>query len=50
MPSLPVAIFQFAMSPYKDWQELAWAGALMISVSVLMLSIIARTMAARGDR
>ena len=50
MPSLPVAIFQFAMSPYKDWQELAWAGALLISASVLFLNIAARTMAARGDR
>lgn len=49
LPSLPVAIFQFAMSPYKDWQQLAWAGALLISVSVLMLNIIARTMAAKGD-
>jgi len=50
MPSLPVAIFQFAMSPYRDWQQLAWAGALVISASVLMLNIVARTMAARGDR
>ncbi len=50
MPSLPVAIFQFAMSPYKDWQQLAWAGALLVSVSVLLLSILARAMAARGDR
>jgi phosphate transport system permease protein len=50
MPSLPVVIFQFAMSPYKDWQELAWAGALMISASVLLLNIAARNMAARGDR
>jgi len=49
MPSLPVAIFQFAMSPYKDWQELAWAGALLISVSVLLLNILARTMAAKGE-
>jgi len=48
--SLPVVIFQFAMSPYKDWQELAWAGALMISASVLLLNIAARNMAARGDR
>ena len=50
LPSLPVAIFQFAMSPYKDWQELAWAGALLISVSVLVLNILARSMAAKGER
>ena len=50
MPSLPVVIFQFAMSPYKDWQQLAWAGAMLISFSVLLLNIIARTMASKGDR
>ncbi len=44
--SLPVVIFQFALSPYKDWQQLAWAGALIITVAVLALSIIARTLAA----
>lgn len=49
-PSLPVVIFQFAMSPYRDWQQLAWAGALLISASVLMLSIFARVVAARGDK
>lgn len=49
LPSLPVAIFQFAMSPYKDWQDLAWAGALLISVSVLLMNIAARAMAAKGD-
>ncbi len=43
--SLPVVIFQFALSPYKDWQELAWTGALIITLSVLVLSIVARTMA-----
>ncbi len=48
MASLPVAIFQFAMSPYKNWQELAWAGALLISVTVLLLNIIARVTARRG--
>ena len=40
--SLPVVIFQFAMSPYRDWQHLAWAGAFLITVTVLALSIIAR--------
>jgi phosphate transport system permease protein len=43
--SLPVVIFQFALSPYKDWQELAWAGALIITLAVLALSIVARTLA-----
>lgn len=47
MASLPVVIFQFAMSPYKDWQQLAWTGALIITLSVLTLSIIARVIAAR---
>ena len=48
MPSLPVVIFQFALSPYKDWQKLAWTGALIITMSVLILSIIARLLAARS--
>ena len=43
--SLPVVIFQFALSPYKDWQQLAWTGALIITLAVLALSIIARTLA-----
>jgi len=41
--NLPVVIFQFAMSPYEDWQKLAWGGALLITVSVLALNIFART-------
>jgi phosphate transport system permease protein len=40
--NLPVVIFQFAMSPYADWQHLAWAGALLITLSVLVLNIVAR--------
>lgn len=40
--SLPVVIFQFAMSPYRDWQHLAWAGAFLITVTVLALSILSR--------
>lgn len=40
--NLPVVIFQFAMSPYSDWQHLAWAGALLITISVLTLNILAR--------
>jgi len=39
-------IFQFAMSPYKDWQSLAWSGALIITLFVLVLSILARAMSA----
>ncbi|HEX5513954.1 MAG TPA: phosphate ABC transporter permease PstA [Gammaproteobacteria bacterium] len=42
LANLPMVIFQFAMSPYEDWQRLAWAGALLITVSVLTLNIIAR--------
>ena len=45
MASLPAIIFQFAMSPYKDWQGLAWTGALLITLTVLGLSILARTLA-----
>src|SRR6185437_11590123 len=47
MPSLPVVIFQFALSPYKDWQRLAWAGALLITLAVLALSIFARVLGSR---
>lgn len=43
MPNLPVVIFQFAMSPYEDWHHLAWAGALLITLSVLIMNIVART-------
>jgi len=43
--SLPVVIFQFALSPYKDWQALAWTGALIITFAVLALSISARALA-----
>jgi phosphate transport system permease protein len=42
--SLPVVIFQFALSPYKDWQALAWTGALIITLTVLALSITARAL------
>ncbi len=43
--SLPAVIFQYAMSPYADWQQLAWAGALIITAAVLALSIVARALA-----
>jgi phosphate transport system permease protein len=42
MANLPVVIFQFAMSPYANWQQLAWSGALIITLSILALSIAAR--------
>jgi phosphate transport system permease protein len=48
--SLPVVIFQFALSPYNDWQQLAWTGALIITLAVLALSIIARAIADMGKR
>jgi len=43
MANLPVVIFQFAMSPYEDWQRLAWVGAVLITLFVLVLSILARS-------
>jgi len=46
MSSLPVVIFQFALSPYKDWQKLAWTGALIITFTVLALSLVARALSA----
>jgi phosphate transport system permease protein len=45
LASLPAVIFQFALSPYHDWQKLAWTGALIITIAVLALSIVARTLA-----
>jgi phosphate transport system permease protein len=42
MASLPVIIFTYALSPYQDWHDLAWAGALLVTATVLILSIIAR--------
>jgi len=47
MANLPVTIFQFAMSPYEDWQSLAWTGALIITLGVLLLNIIARVVLRR---
>jgi phosphate transport system permease protein len=44
MASLPAVIFQFALSPYNDWQRLAWTGALLITIAVLALSIVARAL------
>jgi phosphate transport system permease protein len=47
MANLPVVIFQFALSPYPNWQQLAWSGALIITASILVLSITARIVVAR---
>jgi phosphate transport system permease protein len=44
MANLPVVIFQFALSPYPNWQQLAWSGALLITVSILILSVSARVL------
>jgi phosphate transport system permease protein len=43
LANLPVVIFQFAMSPFEDWKSLAWAGAVLITLAVLLLNILART-------
>ncbi len=48
LANLPVVIFQFAMSPYDNWKELAWGGALLITVSVLGLNILSRTLVRAG--
>jgi phosphate transport system permease protein len=48
--SLPVIIFQFALSPYKDWQDLAWTGALIITLTVLALSVSARALVRTGKQ
>jgi len=47
MANLPVVIFQFALSPYPNWEQLAWSGALIITVSILVLSIAARIVVSR---
>ncbi len=48
MANLPVVIFQFAMSPYDDWQRLAWGGALIITTAILVLNIVARLLSNIG--
>src|SRR5579871_3406235 len=49
MASLPVTIFQFALSPYDDWQQLAWGGALLITITILILNVVARALASLGS-
>lgn len=49
MANLPVVIFQFALSPYEDWQRLAWGGALIITIAILTLNIVARLIASVGS-
>jgi len=49
MANLPMVIFQFAMSPYKDWHRLAWGGAALITLTVLALNILARSLFRRKD-
>jgi phosphate transport system permease protein len=49
MANLPMVIFQFAMSPYPDWHRLAWGGAILITLGVLGLNILARVMFRRGN-
>ena len=49
MANLPVVIFQFAMSPYSEWHTLAWAGSLLITLSVLILSIVARALLSKAQ-
>jgi phosphate transport system permease protein len=44
MASLPVTIFKFALSPYENWQKLAWAGVFLITLGVLVLNILARSL------
>jgi phosphate transport system permease protein len=50
MASLPAVIFKYALSPYEDWHALAWAGALLVTVTVLTLSIIARLLSNQKQR
>lgn len=50
MASLPVVIYQFAQSAYEDWRRLVWTGALLVTVAVLILSIVARTLSAQRRR
>ena len=50
MANLPVTIFKFAMSPFEDWQRMAWAGVLLITLGVLALNVLARVLFREGAR
>jgi phosphate transport system permease protein len=50
MANLPVVIFQFALSPYADWQVLAWGGAMLITITILLLNILARILASWSNQ
>jgi len=50
MANLPVVIFQFALSPYEDWQVLAWGGAMLITLTILVLNILARIFTSRSSQ
>jgi phosphate transport system permease protein len=50
MANLPVTIFKFAMSPFNDWQQIAWAGVFLITLGVLLINILARLMFKEGFR
>jgi phosphate transport system permease protein len=50
LANVPVVIFQFAMSPYDDWHQLAWAGAFVLTAFVLGLNIVVRLIARRGKQ
>lgn len=50
MANLPVVIFQFALSPYADWQVLAWGGAMLITITILVLNILARILASWSNQ
>jgi phosphate transport system permease protein len=48
MATIPKYIYNFALSPYKDWQSLAWAGALIVAIFVLTLSLVSRAILLRN--
>ena len=50
MANLPVTIFKFAMSPFSNWQQMAWAGVFIITIGVLTLNILARVLFRRSIR
>jgi phosphate transport system permease protein len=49
MANLPVTIFKFALSPFSNWQQMAWAGVFLITIGVLILNILARVLFRHKD-